>query len=104
MKIRYYKAASIYTHPLITEYEFNRMKKVEKTYIISCAIGFMIMMFSFPCILISSAKEAKHVMPTVSELRPPVKPLPVIESDSELTLDASYEVKADVGSTTLDTR
>jgi hypothetical protein len=104
MKVRYHKAVSVYTHPAITDYEFNRMKKVERTYIISCMAAFTIMMFSFPCILISSAKEAKHDPVSVEQpSKPSIKPAPEVEG--EYTYDTTkFDIKVDVGSTTIDTR
>jgi hypothetical protein len=104
MKIRYHKPVSIYTHPSITEYEFNRMKKVERLYIIACIAGFMAIMFSFPCVLISSAKESK-IPQEVPIVKTVLKPKPIAESDGEINVKASeFELKVDVGSTTIDTR
>jgi hypothetical protein len=103
MKIRYHKPISVYTHPSITEYEFNRMQNIERLYLNSCAVGLMLLVFSFPCILISSAKEEKPQPPVVVE--PTVQePSSFPEVLGEATLETTYAINVDVGSTTIDTR
>lgn len=106
MKIRYFKPVSIYTHPSITEYEFERMKKVEKIYLICCLVGFLTTMFCFPCVLLTNAKEPRHILveKKVLPIKPQVKP-----SDEGALEEFTYDLPksqltVDVGSTTIDTR
>jgi hypothetical protein len=104
MKIRYHKPVSLYTHPAITDYEFNRMKKVEKLYTTLCVVCFLAMMLSFPFILMSGAKEVKPVTPIETNHEQAHLSGPLQTVSGEWTEDDTAVLEINVGSTTVDTR
>lgn len=62
MKHKYFKPVSIYTHPVLSEFEFERMNGTERTYIAVCAFAFASFIGLLALLLIKSA-NAPQALP-----------------------------------------